>query len=432
MAYNEGTGNQLAYIKESAWAVPTAPGTTYQIVRKLAAAAVTTDRTKITTKEMNSRRAVTGFRLGTRKSRISVPQELFYAGDSKQFDDFMESWMCKAWTAAAAAVAAQTVTLGAPAATTVFTAGTDIGDIAVGDWVKVSGFLTSQVGNNGYFRVVSIASLAITFATPNYLKSGMVAGASTGATVVFTRMAHIEPGTVTKSLGFEEAQTDNAAALSVVKMGLGAMANTFEMTIVPDDIVNVTFEFMAKIFAVGATRAAAASEASTLNGTTIPASTAWSAAPTTSPMTANDVLMMLMLDNVAVGVVTNLKINGNNGYEEMFPVGSMVPYAIGKNDSVLTGTMDLYMIDSSFWTKYQAETPLGLTIQLMDPDSGTLTTQALGKGYAIDIPNVKLDSVAETKEKTKVLHSVPWSAIELGTANTKGAATVNMRVSRLE
>ena len=67
----------------------------------------------------------------------------------------------------------------------------------------------------------------------------------------------------------------------------------------------------------------------------------------------------------------------------------------------------------------------------MDPDSGTLTTQEVGKGYAIDLPNIKLESVAENKEKTKVIHSVPFSALELGTANTKGAATVNMRVSRL-
>jgi hypothetical protein len=429
MAYNEGTGNQLAYIKESAWAVPTAPGTTYLKVRKLAAAAVTTERTKITTKEMNNRRAVTGFRLGTRKCKVTVPAELSYYGDGLQFDDFMESWMCNAWTAAGSAIAAQTVTVGTPAAQTVLTCGTAATNIAVGQWIKVSGYTGAQIGNNGYYRVTVVASLAITVAAPNY--ATMVAGAAQGTSVVIQIMAYVVPGATTKSLAFEEAQTDNAAALNVVKMALGCMANTFELNIVPDDIVQCNFDFVGKIFAVDSTRALAAALAGTLNGTTVAASTTWTSAPTNSPMTANDTLMQLMVDNVAVGVVTNLKINGNNGLEEMFPIGALSPYAIGKNDSVVTGSMDIYMIDSSFWTKWRDETVMGLSVRLMDPDSGTLTTQEVGKGYAIDIPNIKLDSVAENKEKTKVIHNVPWSALELLTASTKGAATVNMRVSRL-
>jgi hypothetical protein len=431
VAYNEGVGNQMSYNKESAWAVPTAPGTTYLIVRKLLAAAIHTDRSQIASKETNNRRAVTPFRLGTRKSRVSVPMQMFYAGDGLQFDDFIESWMCAAWVAAATAITAQTVTVGTPGPTTTFTAGTSIGDIAVGNWIKVTGFATTQIGNNGYFRVTAVNTLALTLATPDYLKSGMIAGASTGSTIVLQRMAYVKPGSIIKSLAFEEAQTDNAAALSVVKMALGAMANTFELNIVPDDIITATFEFMAKVFSVGASRAAAAADAGALNGTTVAASTTWTAAPTNSPMTANDLLMRIMVDNVAVGIVTNLKVNGNNGLEEQFPVGNLVPYALGKNDSVVTGTMDIYMLDTTYWAAYQNETLMGLSFQLLDPDYGTLTTQALAKGYAFDIPNIKLGAVPENKEKTKVLHNVQWSALELLTANTKGAATVNMVVSRL-
>ena len=111
MAYNEGTGNFLAYNREATWGTP--PSTAYPKVRKLASSAITTERSSIQTQEMNSRRAVTGLRLGTRKSRVSVSMELFYSGDQysaawaayttaspAQFDDFMQSWMCAAETVA--------------------------------------------------------------------------------------------------------------------------------------------------------------------------------------------------------------------------------------------------------------------------------------------------------------------------------------------
>jgi hypothetical protein len=260
----------------------------------------------------------------------------------------------------------------------------------------------------------------------------MLAGVAGGASVVLQIMASIKPGTTTKSLAFEEAQTDNAAALSVVKMATGCMANGFSLSITPDAIVNANFDFMGKIFAVASTRALAAAAATALNaGVTIAESTSWPAAPTNAPMTANDTLMQLMVNNVSVGVVTALTINGSNGLEEMFPVGSLVPYAVGKGDSVVTGTMDIYMTDTTYWSAYQNETTMGLTVRLMDPTVTDIKLQATGTGYAIDIPNVKLSGLSESKDKTKVIHNVQWSAIKNAAATTAGKATVNMSVSRL-
>lgn len=401
-----GTASSFKYLNEATWGTLGTPANA-QYVRKLPAASVGLERTQIKTQELNSRRAVTAVRLGVKKPRVSIPFELFYGGDAKQFDDFLQSWMGNTWTAAPAAIANQTVTVGTPAATTVFTAGTSIGTIAQGDWVKVTGYTGAQIANNGIYRVASVAALALTLVTPNF--ATLVAGAAQGTAVALQRMAYISPGITLKSITFEEGQTDLSAS-NFYKLVKGAVANNLSLTVTPDQIVTGSFDFIAKEFASSTTE--------TLTGVV--------AAPTTNPMTANDSLTYLMVDNAAVAVVSNLTLNGTNGLEDQFPVGSTTPYNIGMGISDLSGTMDIYLTNVDYWTKYQAETPVSLTIRLMDPDTATP-----GQGYAIDIPNIKIGNLSETKSQTNVIQSVSWMAIEKATAGTSGAATVNMRISRL-
>jgi hypothetical protein len=438
MAYSEGTQSQLAYTKETTWGVPS--GSAFTVVRKLAGASVTLERTTLQTQEFNTSRAVTGIRLGVRKPRVSVPFELFYSGDasagSKQFDDFMESWMCASATAVVTALSAQTVTVGTPGATTTFTTGVvGSGTIAVGDWIKVSGYATTQIANNGFYRVSAISTSVLTLVTPLYTKP-LVAGAAAGTTVVLQKLGYVSPGTSVKSIAFEEVLTDTAVspAITLSKMFIGGIVNTFSLTITPDAIITGTFDFMGKAFATGTTRASAATAVSVFAGATVAAASSWPAAATYNAMTANDVFTYVMADNALVAVATNITINGTNNIEDLLPVGATTPYALGKGDSVVTGTMDLYILNETYWAAYQAETMLGLSIRLMDPDTGTsaLTTEDSALGYAIDIPNIKITNMGETKAKTNVVHNVTWSAIQLtSTTSTKGAATVNMRVSCL-
>lgn len=429
MALVEGTQVGLFYLKESSWAVP--GGTAYTVVRKQVGASTGETRTSLSTSETNTRRALTSIRLGARSTTVSVPFELSYHGDatagSQQFDDFLESWMVNAWAAAASAIAAQTVTVGTPAATTVFTAGTSIGTIAVGDWIRVSGFTTTQITNNSYYRVSAVNTLALTLVTPNY--STMVAGAAAGTAVVLQRMAYISPGTTVKSIAFDEAFTDIASSLVLSKMAIGCIANSFSLTINPDAIITGSFEFIGRVLGRGATRAAAASDASRYS--TITAAASWPAASARDVMTANDTLAVLMVNNAAVAVVTALTINGSNDIESLFPVGATCPYGLGKGNSMLSGTMSIYLVDATWWASYNTETAVGLSVMLMDPDLGTLSTREIGRGYSIDIPNIKITALTETKDPKKVIQEVTWTATELATANTKGAATVNMRVSRL-
>lgn len=428
MALVEGVGRQLAYTKESSWAVPGT--TTYTIARTQTGAASNEERTQIQTSELNTRRAVTSNRLGTHKPSVSVPYELFYGGataGAQQFDDFMESWMCNSWTAAASAIASQTVTVGTPGATTEFTVGTSIGTIVQGDWVKVSGYTDTQIGNNGYYRVASVSSLVLTLVTPDYLQ--LVAGAAYGTAVVLQRMAYVSPGTSVKSLAFDEAFTDSESSLALAKLTIGCIANEFSLTINPDQVITGTFTLPGRVLGSGATRAAAATVASAYS--TITAPDTWTAAATYQPMTGNDTLMRLMVDNTSVAIITALTINGTNNTEQLLPIGSMYPYYVGKGTSSVSGTMSIYLTDASYWSSFQNETLMGISLRLMDPDNGTLTTRDSGLGYGIEIPNIKITSLSDTINQTNVVLSVNWQAIELSSSSTKGAATTNMRISHL-
>lgn len=403
-----GTASRLGYNVESSWGTPSS--TAYTLVRKLPGASLNLERTQIQTQELNNRRAVTSMRLGTRRPRASIPYELFYGASGTQFPDFMSSWMCNTVTAAGSAATwtggftIGTITNGVAVITGVTPGGTALTANDVGKWYKVSG--ASNAAVNTYYRLVAFtSSTSFSLAMGNITTTG-----SMGTGVSMTPVAYIVPGTTKRSIAFEEAQTDLSSTL--YKQMTGGIADTFSLNISPDSIITGDFGFFGKAFATG----------------TVAYSATTPAAPTTDPMTANDTYTYLMADNVPVAVITNLTINGANNNEDQFPVGSVTPYDIGLGVSTLSGTMDIYLLDGTYWSAYQNETTLGLSARLMDPAT---TGSAAGTGYAIDIPKLKITNLTENKTQTNVIQSVSWMALEQSAAGTTGGATVNMRLSIL-
>lgn len=409
-----GVGNSLRYKLEAGWG--TDPGAVaFQEIRKLPAATITQERSQISTQELNSRRALTAMRLGTRKTRVSVPFELFYSGAAKQFDDLLTSWMKATWTAAGTAASFTTsftlgaITNGVSVVTAAGPAGTTLADTDVGKWYKLSGSTTNVY--DGFYRLTAWTSTtSFTLATGQ----NTVVGAG-GAAVTLTPMAYIKPGTTTTgtTVAFEEKQSDLTAAL--YKKVLGGMANGFSLSVTPDQIVTGSFDFFGKSLATGTTAYSNDSPTS---------------APTTNPMTANDSLAYIMIDNVVSAVVSNFSLSGTNNLEDHFPVGSLTPYDIAAGTSTLTGSMDLYLLDGSFWTKYAGATESSITIslRLMDPDN---VSAATAKGYAIDIPNVKITNLTENKTQTNLIQSVSWTAVEQKSTSAVAGDTPNMTVFRL-
>jgi hypothetical protein len=391
----EGSRRQFSYVKEGSFGVD--PGGNYQIVRALEGAGFNLDRTQLMSQEYRSDRAISTTRLGAKRLRFPLPFELSYGSH----EDFIESAMCNAWVAAGSASDAMEVTV--VAGTTNTMAGTGIGTgIVAGDWVKMAGFVTTLLGNNGWYKVTAAAANLLTFgeAVTTAGASTLTAGTS-GATVTRTKMSAIVSGTTDKSLVMEHAQLD----IPLYYQLLGCMAGSMSLSIRPDSIVTGSFDMMCKELASTSPRG------TTYAGTAV-------AATTTEPMDANTATAALKIDGTPVAIVTGLDLNLNNNLAEFWPVFQTTPYKFGKGRSNLSGSMSLYLLSDTYWAKYLAETNVALSIQLMNP-AGT-------NGYVIDIPSVEITSLRDQATENNVVSNINWQALYNSTYSY-----VNMKIAKL-
>ena len=378
MANAAGNRNRLSYAVESVWG--TDPAGNYNTLRKLGDAGITLDRPQLRTAEWNDRRAVTGFRLGNKSVGVNVPFELSYA----TYDDLIASAFFSDWVAAATANTGLTVTVVAGVTRTMGATGIGTG-IAVGDWVKISGFTSTLVANNGYYKVTARTADLLTFGSA----TNLVAGTS-GATVSSQGMGYILPGTTRKSLAFCESQLD----ISTYMQALGAIGDSMSLSVQPDAIITGSFGFLAKTFN--------GPQATTFGGTEV-------AANSNEVMQSNDAYTKLWLDNASAPTcaVTGFDFALANGGNRVMAAFCDSPNVITADDAVFTGNMTMLWEDYSMLSKYLAETTLALTSKIVDLN-GT-------SGYAIEFPKVKLTSHAPQRGKSNSLITMAWSALEYST-----------------
>jgi hypothetical protein len=382
---SEGMRNSLKYAVETVFG--TDPGGNYQILRKTGDAGLGLTRAQIKTEEMNSRRAVTGFRLGAKMPKVTVPFELVYGG----YEDLMACALMSTWAAAATASGTLSATV---TSTNVITAtGIDTG-LAVGDWVKITGFATTMISNNGFHKVTAKASGSITVA-----ESTLVNGS--GASIVVQRMGYLVGGTTVKSLAFEEAQEDIGSGLFF--QTLGNMCDSWDMSFQPDQIIKGTFNFLGKTYTNPRN--------TTFGGTAV-------AAVTADSMQSNDALSYLSIDGTPVATVTGLDFSLKNSLAQYLAVAGQNVAKIGRGDSDLTGTLTMFFDADTYWTKYLAETAISLSAKFVDLTGG--------QGYAIDIPRLKFTDSTLQRAKDNTLQSLPFQALE-NTAQT----ILNMKIWKL-
>lgn len=373
-----GNRNRLSYAIESVWG--TDPSGNYQIVRKTGDAGVSIDRPEIASSEWNDRRGVTNVRLGNKVVGVNVPFELSYGS----YDDFIASAFFSDWVAAGTASSALTVTVIAGSTRTVGATGIGTG-IAVGDWVKLSGFTSTLLANNGFYKVTARTADLLTFGSA----TNLVAGTS-GATVVVQRMGYILPGVTRKSLAFCESQLDIAS----FKQALGAIGDTFSLSVQPDAIITGTFGFLAKTLT--------GPQGTTFGGTEV-------AANTNPVMQSNDAYTKLWIDDAAspTCAVTAFDFSLANNGNRVMGAFCDSPSVITVDDALFTGSMTMLQSDYSMLTKYLAETTLGLTSKILDLN-GT-------SGYAFEFPKIKIVGFTENKGKANSLITLKWKALEYST-----------------
>lgn len=383
---SEGMRNSLRYKMESSFGVD--PGSNYTYVRKTGDAGVGLTRAQIKTEEMNARRAVTGFRLGAKMPKVTVPFELIYSA----YDDFISCAMMNAWTDAAAESASMSVTVVADPTNTMAATGIGTG-LVDGDWIKVTGFSGGYTANNGWFKVLTATANLITLVGNSTL---VAATSQTGIKV--QKMKYITGSTLVKSVAFEEAQEDIGSGLFF--QTLGNMCDSWDMSFQPDQIIKGTFNFLGKTYTTPYT--------STKGGTI-------QAAPVYDPMQANDASSYVAVDGVPVATVTGLDFSLKNSLAQYLAVAGQNVAKIGRGDSDLTGTLTMFFDADTYWTKYLAETSVSLTSKFIDL-SGL-------RGYAFDIPRIKFTDSTLQRAKDNTLQTLPFQALE-NTAQT----ILNMKI----
>ena len=394
MAIAAGNQRQISHVKE---VTPgTDPGTPYTIDRFLAGARLANEAGELKSGEMTPDRSVAPGATGTKRVKFTGPFELSFGAHK----DYIESAMSAAWVVPAAANPALTVTVVAGAVNTM--GATGIGtNIAVGDWVKISGFTAGNIGNNGYYRCTARTADLLTFGEAKDAAGASLLTACTSiAGISSQKMGSISAGAIQKSLAIESAQAD----INVFERALGVQIDKFALSIKQGAIITGSFDGLGlQLPAPAAVKYRTGSDV---------------AAPTGAPFTGNAAKSYLWIDGAVVAVVTGIDLSLMNGREDLVGVFQEVAYGILMGRSDLSGSMTIAFTDAVMMGKAFAGTRVALRMKLMDP-LGT-------SGYAIDIPTVKLAIPSEDRQENKVFHTYGWQA-------EKDSATgiVNMKISEL-
>lgn len=375
-----GSAYRLSYVTESSFGTPS--GTAFQILHGSLNAGGSLNRAQIQSQAIRSDRGMASTRFGSKKPALRYPFELRYGA----YEDFIASWNMSSWAAAASAISALTVTVVAGSTNTM--AATGIGGtggtlIAVGDWVKVSGFTGGYTANNGYFKVTARGADLLTFGQAKDADGvSLLTAASSQSGISVQRLGYNATGSTKSYVAFEEAYTD----VSIYKEWLGCMANTMSLAIQPDQIITGEFGFIGKSLVGPA--------AATYTASTVAVSSAL-------PMTGSDLTGVVAVDGTPVAICTGVNFSGNNSGNYLNGVFAQVPYGLTAGRSNLSGSMSLYVLDYAWYTKYLNETRFALSLKLMD--SGGIT------GYGIEVPYCAITAEpSENKTEDNVVQNVSF------------------------
>lgn len=374
----DGSKRRIAHVKESSWGVPS--GTTFLIDRALADASLDVERSSFVSAEFRSDRGIGGHKLGVKKPKFRLPFELSYAS----FDDYIESMACDTWVAAGSPASGLSVTVVAGVTNTMAATGIGTG-VNVGDWVKISGFTAGNVGNNGFWKVTASSANLLTFGEAKDASgNSMLTACGPISSITRTVMGSVKTGTTLKSLAVEEGFTD----INVYMEGLGAAVDMMSLSMRPDAIITGSFELLAKMLAADSPKGSQYG-------------VSYTAADTNNKI--DSFSGFLRIDGQVCGVVSGCDLSHKNGLEALFPLFQTGAYRMGMGRADLTGTVSVYLLDASYITKYLAETPVSMNIMLMEAD--------LSRGYAIDIPNIKLSAPSKSVAENNIILNLPFQAL---------------------
>jgi hypothetical protein len=318
-------------------------------------------RSSLQSAELRADRQIADFRLGTHSVAGEIGGELSFGS----YDNLLEGALMASF---AIKSELSGITFSAAAADDSFSDSANgfiAAGLEVGDLISVEGFTT--IGNNGSFKIATIAAGKITVTNPDGTAAATIANEVAGDAVDITSHESVlKAGTTRKSFSMLRHFTDIAAAGEGKPYHLfkGVEINTLALAVSPAAIVTATFGVLGK--------------EGVAPSNTAPAGSTYVDPTTTAPLDAFTGAMLK--DGIAVGNITEISLSLTNGLEPRNVVGSKFTILPAAGQSNLTGSVGVYFDDASFINDFSAETEVSLEFELPDGD---------GNSYIFEIPRLK-------------------------------------------
>lgn len=229
-------------------------------------------------------------------------------------------------------------------------------NFAVGQWIKVSGFVAAN--NNGW-------SLVTTKTNGKLIVTNVTLTVEAVGPSVTIKTSFITNGVTKRSFVLEKKLLTSAATRYHLLNGMRVGSTALQVQ--PGQIATQSFSFTGKSLLAGAATAG--------DG---------------SPTAANSNSVMNAIDNVSIlregGTptpafsVTNFQLNINSNLRENQAIGSGTPIAVGIGTIEVSGSMEIYFDNDTWFSKYLDWTTSDLAVLLTTSGTGT---------YVYYLPSIK-------------------------------------------
>jgi Phage tail tube protein len=337
---------KVAFVDETVWG--TAPTAAFQQVR-LTGESLSENKQRNRPQEIKPDGVVSH----AITTQVGVEGALNFALSAGTFDKFIQGALNSTW-GTAVAISSAAIDVTAPSTFTGFDFAA--AGIVAGQWVRVGGFTTNPLVNNGYFKVVSVNATDMVVTATN-----LVTETSSGTiTVDGSRLIN---GTTFNS-HFIEKQLASALFLKYA----GAYVSQMQLSASVGNFVEGSFNVMAK---------------SELKGTTTSSTGAYTA-PTTGRVidTVAGVAQILGNGTALSAPAQSLQLNlQKQNARAQYAIGSADAQGMGRGTIDLNGTLSLYFKDFTMYDLYKAETDVAISFRLTDN---------AGDGYMFTLPAATL------------------------------------------
>lgn len=271
------------------------------------------------------------------------------------------------------------------------------GSLLVGQWIKVSGYTSTNAIYNGYYKITSKPTSGKVIVAGKTLPN-----ITAGASISIVMGGQIVNGVAKGSFSFERQERD---LTNVYQAYVGMEAETWATRVVVGQLITMTFGFVG--------RAGVKTNATIGTGYTPKTSTG------IMNVVDNALVVLSDLEGASLGEFGaqefSWSLNNNKRAREQIGDGGPVDYGDGK--CKITGTLKAYMRGSAANAKFMDKADVALAFVCED---------GAGNAYVVEFPRVKLTAANPTagSQNNEVFDDFTWTAYRHGTEG------VTIRVTR--